>query len=136
LLECFHGVAHFRKFLCILFCSLNRRIETETAQPAAAAGISSSSSSKPPNIVFILVDYLPPAALPLYGNLDIKTPNINALAKQGITFTNAYSSNGICSPTRATVMTGLTPSQNGLHGALLDNIPGGYGAIREFKTFP
>ena len=58
------------------------------------------------------------------------------LAKQGITFTNAYSSNGVCSPTRATLMTGLMPSQNGLHLALLDNIPEGFGAIREFKTFP
>jgi arylsulfatase A-like enzyme len=118
-----------------LSMSITTRTQIAFAQPSAASGIS-SSSSKPPNIVFILVDNLPQAALPLYGNLDIKTPNINALAKQGITFTNAYSSNGICSPTRATLMTGLMPSQNGLHGALLDNIPEGYGAIREFKTFP
>ena len=82
-------------------------ISTSNTQHAfAQSSTTTNSNAKPPNIVFILVDNLPPAALPLYGNLDIKTPNIDALAEQGITFTNAYSTNGICSPTRASVYTG------------------------------
>ena len=97
---------------------------------------SNDNSNRSPNIVFILVDNLPQSALSLYGNQDIVTPNIDLLAKQGITFSSAYSTNGVCSPSRASIFTGLMPSQHGVHMAFVDNVPQDFGAIEEFLTFP
>ncbi|MGH1567177.1 MAG: sulfatase-like hydrolase/transferase [Nitrosopumilus sp.] len=68
--------------------------ETESTQE--------SSIQKHPNIVFILIDNQAQAALGVYGNLDVKTPNIDRLASEGILFNNVFTANGICSPTRAT----------------------------------
>ena len=72
----------------------------------------SCSNKKQPNFVFILVDDL--------GWADVKcnnpesfyeTPNIDRLAENGIRFTNAYSANPVCSPTRAAIMTGKHPNR-------------------------
>jgi len=75
-----------------------------------------------------------------YGNPDIKTPNIDRLAKEGIRFTNAFSSNAVCSPTRATYLTGLIPSQHGVHCYLNRNEAqmgtNAYSTIEEFHTLP
>jgi len=53
-----------------------------------------------------------------YGNDEILTPNIDRLAEQGVLFTRAFASNPVCSPTRATCLTGLIPSQHGVHSFL------------------
>ncbi|MCA9140433.1 MAG: sulfatase-like hydrolase/transferase, partial [Planctomycetales bacterium] len=50
-----------------------------------------------------------------YGNPEIRTPNIDRLAAEGTLFDRAFSSNPVCSPTRATFLTGLVPSQHGVH---------------------
>ncbi len=71
-----------------------------------------------PNIVFILTDNQAQAILGVYGNMDVKTPNIDRLASEGILFNNVFAANGMCSPTRATLMTGLLPSQHGVHNWL------------------
>ncbi|WP_215225394.1 sulfatase [Echinicola shivajiensis] len=63
-----------------------------------------------PNIVFILVDDLGWADLACYGSDFYETPNIDALAKQGMRFTSAYAASPVCSPTRAAIMTGKYPS--------------------------
>ena len=44
----------------------------------------------------------------------VMTPHIDALAEQGVTFTNGYSANAVCAPSRATLMTGLHPHQTGI----------------------
>jgi iduronate 2-sulfatase len=64
-----------------------------------------------PNVMFIIVDDLR-TELGCYGNSIIKTPNINALAKEGIVFTNTYCQVSVCAPSRASVMTGLRPDSN------------------------
>ena len=64
---------------------------------------------RPPNIVFILADDLGWRELNTYGNRFNETPNLNRLASEGVRFTNAYSSAPICSPTRASLMTGQFP---------------------------
>ena len=64
-----------------------------------------------PNVMFIIVDDLR-TELGCYGNDIIKTPNIDALAKEGIVFTNAYCQVSVCAPSRASVMTGLRPDSN------------------------
>ena len=70
------------------------------------------------NLVFILTDNQGAWTLGCYGNPDIRTPHIDRLAAEGIRFTRALSSNPVCSPTRATFLTGLIPSQHGVHSYL------------------
>jgi len=74
----------------------------------------SLSAGDPPNVVFILADDLGVNDLSLYGSKFHETPNIDALAEKGMTFTQAYSANPLCSPTRASIMTGLYPSRIGI----------------------
>jgi arylsulfatase A-like enzyme len=62
-----------------------------------------------PNIVFIMADDLGYADLSIYGRTDYQTPNIDALAHQGVLFTQAYSASPVCSPTRVGFMTGRFP---------------------------
>ena len=71
-------------------------------------------ASETPNVVFILADDLGVYDLSLYGSKFHETPNIDALAKRGMMFTQAYSANPLCSPTRASIMTGLYPSRIGI----------------------
>lgn len=70
------------------------------------------------NVVFILTDNHGAWTLGCYGNPDIQTPHIDQLAMEGIRFTEAFSNNPVCSPTRATYLTGLMPSQHGVHNYL------------------
>lgn len=66
------------------------------------------------NVVFILIDQLSALALPLYGNDNIKTPNIDRLAKEGATFTNSVCVTPFSSPSRASLVTGLYPITHGV----------------------
>ena len=77
--------------------------------------------AKRPNVVLILTDNHGAWTLGCYGNHDIRTPNIDRLAEQGLRFPRAFSSNAVCSPTRATYLTGLMPSQHGVHCFLRAN---------------
>src|SRR3954465_10036842 len=77
-----------------------------------------AGAARPPNVVFILADNQGAWELGCYGNPDIRTPHIDRLAAQGVRFTHALSSNPVCSPTRATFLTGLLPSQHGVHSFL------------------
>ena len=99
----------------------------------------SDALAKRPNVVFILTDNHGAWTLGCYGNQDIRTPNIDRLAANGMLFTRAMSSNPVCSPTRATYLTGLLPSQHGLH-SFLDNKymmgPEAYYTLKEFETLP
>ena len=62
-----------------------------------------------PNIVFILADDLGLGDLGCYGQQKIKTPSVDALAKEGIRFTRHYAGNNVCAPSRAVLMTGMHP---------------------------
>jgi len=68
-------------------------------------------SSKHPNFVFILADDLGWADLGCYGSDLHETPNIDKLARQGMRFTDAYAAAPVCSPTRASIMTGKCPAR-------------------------
>ena len=71
-----------------------------------------------PNLLLIMTDNQSPNLLGAYGNADIKTPNIDQLARDGLLFEKAYATSGVCSPSRAVLMTGLIPSANGVHNGL------------------
>jgi arylsulfatase A-like enzyme len=76
--------------------------------------VSASAASKP-NIVFILADDLGWADTTLYGHTKYyRTPNIERLAKRGMTFSRAYTASPLCSPTRSSILTGLNPARTGL----------------------
>jgi len=98
------------------------------------------ASGRRPNVILIMTDNHGAWTLGCYGNPDIKTPHIDRLAQEGIRFTQAFSSNAVCSPTRATYLTGLIPSQHGVHCYLGGNEaqmgPNAYSTIEEFRTLP
>jgi len=64
----------------------------------------------PPNFVFVLVDDLGYKDLSCYGSTLYETPHLDQLAKTGVRFTSAYASCPVCSPTRASIMTGKHPT--------------------------
>jgi choline-sulfatase len=67
------------------------------------------------NVVFILTDDQGPWAAGCYGNKEIRTPNIDRLAATGTRFANFFVATPVCSPSRATLLTGRIPSQHGVH---------------------
>ena len=74
----------------------------------------SAAAESPKNIVLILADDLGWADTTLYGKTSLyETPNIERLAARGMTFSSAYAS-PICSPTRASIMTGQNPARHGM----------------------
>ncbi len=72
------------------------------------------------NVVFILADDLGWNQVGYHGTPFYETPNIDKIAREGIYFTRAYSANPVCSPTRASIMTGKNPARLGI----TDYIPG------------
>lgn len=70
-----------------------------------------AQEDKKPNVVFILVDDYGWMDVGIYGSSFYETPNIDRLAKSGVKFNNAYTASPVCSPTRASIMTGKYPSK-------------------------
>lgn len=85
-------------------------------------------------------DNQPADLLGCYGNDEVKTPHLDKIAKNGIRFENAYCVNAMCSPCRASVLTGLMPSQHGVHNWLDDSLmtkwPHNWSAVGEYQNFP
>ena len=74
-----------------------------------------TAAERKPNIVFILADDLGWSDTTLYGTTEFyQTPNIERLARRGMTFTRAYAASPLCSPTRASILTGLSPARIGI----------------------
>ena len=67
-----------------------------------------------PNIVFILADDMGWADLPVYGNRFNEAPNLNRMAENGMRFTDAYAACPVCSPTRASIISGQYPARLGI----------------------
>ena len=68
-------------------------------------------AEKRPNIVFFLVDDLGQRDVACYGSQFYETPSIDALAKDGLLFENAYATCHVCSPSRASILTGKYPAR-------------------------
>ena len=83
------------------FCYINLLLLTGSCQDTV----------NQPNILFILIDDLGWKDLACYGSDYYETPNIDALAASGLRFTNAYTASPLCSPTRASILTGQEPGR-------------------------
>jgi arylsulfatase A-like enzyme len=82
------------------------------------------NSPSKPNFILIVADDLGYADLSMHGSKQIPTPNIDALAKGGISFTNGYVSAPVCGPSRAGLMTGKNQVKFGFDNNLATNQPG------------
>ena len=118
---------------CLTWIVIFVSLSVQTVQTVQAA-------DTPMNLVFILADNQSSEALAVYGNRDVETPNIDRLAAEGIRFDRAFAVNGLCSATRATLMTGLIPSAHGMHDAIPDPIlrqmPDDWNVVKEYPTLP
>lgn len=87
-------------------CSGSRSAKTGMMQPAR------------PNIVLIMADDMGYGDLGCYGNPEISTPHLDSLAAGGLMLTNYHSNGVVCSPTRASLLTGLYPQEAGIEGVV------------------
>ena len=83
-------------FLLIIACSNEKNID------------------KRPNIVWLVAEDLG-LYIPSFGDSTISTPNLSRLAEEGVRYNNVYSVSGVCSPSRASIVTGMYPTSIGAH---------------------
>ncbi|WP_216650062.1 sulfatase [Lewinella sp. W8] len=88
-----------------------------------------TASGTPPNIVLFIADDWSYPHAGAYGNTTLRTPAFDALAAGGMLFTNAYCAAPSCAPSRASILTGRYPHQNGVAGNLWSEFP------RELVTY-
>ena len=84
-----------------------------------------------PNILLIVSDDQGYHDVSYYGTKDIKTPNIDEIRKSGIRFDEFYANSPVCSPTRASLMTGLYPDRSGVPGVIRTISKNNWGYLRE-----
>ena len=87
------------------------------------APTTASAQAARPNVLVILCDDLGYGDLGCYGHPLIRTPNLDKLAGQGVRFTQCYASAPVCSPSRAGLLTGRTPSRAGIYTWIDPNNP-------------
>ncbi len=95
----------------------------------------SYNTEKKPNILFVLTDDQGYWALGCNGNNEIITPNIDSLASEGVRFENFFCVSPVCSPARASLLTGRIPSQHGVHDWIREGNTGA-NAIEYLKDMP
>lgn len=88
-----------------------------------------------PNLLLILSDDQGAWALGAAGNTEIRTPNLDLLAKRGLRFENAFCASPVCSPARASLLTGRVPSAHGVHDFLQGHEAGPAG-VDYLEGFP
>ncbi|MBL9206893.1 MAG: arylsulfatase [Opitutaceae bacterium] len=89
----------------------------------AVAALPVAGLASPPNIIFILADDLGYGDLGVYGQEEIRTPNIDRLAAQGVRFTQFYAGSCVCAPSRNVLMTGQHSGKILLRGNVKLNLP-------------
>lgn len=93
-----------------------------------------------PNIILVFTDNQQAATLGCYGNGEVRTPNIDQMAKDGFLFEKAFCANAFCSACRASALTGMLPSQHGVHSWIddrnMEDWPAGWHALAGLATLP
>ena len=85
-----------------------------------AYGAVHAAPTQAPNILFIIADQWRAQAFGFAGDPNVKTPNLDRLEKQSVNFTQAVAGMPVCSPTRATLLTGQRPQT---HGIFINDVP-------------
>ena len=88
-----------------------------------SASAADGNPPKPMNVLFIAIDDLNHWVGHLGRNPQAKTPNIDRLAKRGVTFTRAYCAAPVCNPSRASLMSGMRPGTTGIYDNGQDWVP-------------
>jgi len=101
------------KSLAFSFAALLLHASGLNAFTAPAAPAPSSDVKPRPNFVFFITDDISPDDLGPYGNRVIRTPNLDAIARQGLVFDQAYNVISSCSPSRCAIITGRYPHNTG-----------------------
>lgn len=96
---------------CILFLSL-------TMLALAPAGAAARAAVDRPNFVIIFTDDQGYRDAGCFGSPDLKTPNLDRMARQGMRLTSFYAAQAVCSASRAALLTGCYPNRIGILGAL------------------
>ncbi|NNU33744.1 sulfatase-like hydrolase/transferase [Mucilaginibacter sp. S1162] len=86
-----------------------------------------SKKKSQPNILIILSDDLGYHDVSYYNTPDVRTPNIDQLCKQGIRFDNFYANSPVCSPSRASLLTGRYPEMVGVPGLIRNQLTDNFG---------
>jgi arylsulfatase A-like enzyme len=89
-----------------------------STMPVASARGQGTAPPQRPNVVLVITDDMGWADLGSYGSLDIRTPSIDSLARDGVRLTSFYSSGVLCSPTRAGLISGRYQQRYGFETAL------------------
>ncbi len=103
----FNGIVFF-VLLLMLSCK-ETKVETK------------SEETQSPNVVLIFTDDQGYNDVGVFGASDIKTPNLDQMAKEGLKLTNFYAAQAVCSASRAGILTGCYPNRIGIHNALMPN---------------
>lgn len=114
----------FRKFLVVLL--LIFAFQNINAARFSKKNNSITQGIDKPNLLFIMTDQQRFDAMSCAGNLTIKTPNMDRLAREGVKFVNTYSANPVCVPSRAVLLTGLSSCNVKVEGngdIMRDDVP-------------
>lgn len=112
--------------ICCAAVLIGHGFASIVAGQASSPSETVAENAKParrPNVVFVLVDDLGWKDVGCYGSSFYETPNVDRLADKGVRFVNGYASCPVCSPTRASVMTGKYPARLGLTAHIGDAKP-------------
>ena len=93
------------------------------------ASIAMGQTANKPNMLFILLDDLGYGDLSSYGATDLDSPRIDALMAESLRFDQFYSNCTVCSPTRASLMTGCYPDKVGVPGVIRQNAANSWGYL-------
>jgi len=105
------------------------------AMPTRLAAAKKTAAGKP-NIVVIIADDLGYGDLSSYGARDLQTPNIDRLVAAGMRFDNFYANCPVCSPTRASLLTGRYPDLVGVPGVIRTHITSNFGYLAPQAALP
>lgn len=119
----------------LLLILLSASLARVAAQPARALPVQSAPAPRAqPNYLFIAVDDLNDWIGALGGHPQVRTPNLDRLARRGTVFTNAHTQAPLCNPSRVSLLTGLRPSTTGVYALQpkLRNVA----ALKDVVTLP
>jgi len=115
-------------------CTRRQFLGASSVAMAAACCLGAAPRRRRPNILLVHTDDQAQWAMGAYGNADIHTPNMDRVAKEGALFARAFVSTPVCSPARATLMSGLDSIQHGVKDWIRPSER--IGLEPRFRTFP